>query len=381
MTQKLVFAILVFVFLVRTFTGLGFAENAEGLEQQADDDAGKPLVASSNTTVKLKLSGRVHRMMQFVQDGKDTTLFYTDSDQGPTSFRLDAQFNPGQKLTIGATIELGLQQNRPLRVSQDQKEPGFDISGRLAEIYFDSSKYGKLSLGRGFMASWYLVETDLSGTQNGSLLTVGMLFGGLKFVNKNTSQLSNIFVRSVFVDIERLLLRDRVRYDSPLFSGFRLSGSIAPNSSWDLALRTTHKIGDFSLRGAATYQDEPFLDIDWRWDAVLSARHEPTGLNLTAGYNREGFHGGRTGHNYILKAGWLADLFAFGKTAISMDIFHNANITADKETGDSVGVFVVQNWTKYGMRFYAGFRRFSLDNPHIHTESLNVVSFGVLLQF
>lgn len=361
--------------------GSGHFELASESIQNITDGTDKPLVVSGNANINVKLSGRIHRMLHFVQDGKDSTLFYTDSDQGPTSLRVDATTHPSKNLTIGGTIELGIQQNRPLRVSQDSQDVGIDITGRLAEIYADSSKYGKLTLGRGFMASWVTPEIDLSGTQNGSLLTVGMLFGGLKFVEKETNKLSDIRVHNVFVDIERLLIMDRIRYDSPFFSGFRTSGGVASDGRWDLALRSRHSAGDFSLRGAVTYQDEPFLDIDWRWDAGISARHEPTGLNLTVGFSREGFNGGREGHGIIFKPGWLADLFTFGKTAISLDVFHNSNISTEGETGDSIGMFVVQNWDKYGMRFYAGYRRLNIDNPDVKTKSLNVLSFGVLLQF
>lgn len=361
--------------------GPGHFESASEFIQKTTDEADKPLVVSSNANINVKFSGRVHRMLHFVQDGKGSTLFYTDSDQGPTSLRVDATTQPSESLAIGGTIELGIQQNRPLKVSQDNQDVGIDITGRLAEIYAHSSTYGKLTLGRGFMASWVTPEVDLSRTQNGSLLTIGMLFGGLKFVDKEANRLSDIRVLNVFVDLERLLIMDRVRYDSPFFSGFRMSGGVASDGRWDLALRSRHSAADFSLRGAVTYQDEPFLDIDWRWDAGFSARHEPTGLNLTVGLSREGFNGGREGHGIIFKPGWLADLFSFGKTAMSLDFFHNSNISKEGETGDSIGMFVVQNWDKYGMRFYAGYRRFSIDNPDVKTRPLNVLSFGVLLQF
>ena len=32
-----------------------------------------------------------------------------------------------------------------------------------------------------------------------------------------------------------------------------------------------------------SYQDNPFRDIDRRWDGAVSTRHEPTGLNFTLG--------------------------------------------------------------------------------------------------
>ena len=147
-------------------------------------------------------------------------------------------------------------------------------------------------------------EIDLSGTQFASLLPVGMLFPGLKFATSETGRLSPIRVRSHFADLERFLIADRFRYDSPRFAGIQLSGSVAADSRWDVAMRTRHGSKSFTIVGATTYQSEPFRDLDWRWDAGASTRHEPTGLNFTFGFFNERHLNGRDSKGFILKAGW-----------------------------------------------------------------------------
>ena len=86
-----------------------------------------------------------------------------------------------------------------------------------------------------------------------------------------------------FVDVERLLLVDRARYDSPQFGpGLQISGSLASDNRWDVALRAKPKnTGNWTLVGGASFQDKPFSGIDRRQDAVVSVRHNKTGLNLT----------------------------------------------------------------------------------------------------
>ena len=167
-------------------------------------------------------------MLQWVDDGENTNFFQTDSDQGPTILRVDADATVNDNLSVGATLELGLQQNRPLRVSQDDPNKGIEVTARLVELHLNSLRYGKASVGRGFMSSWYLTETDLSGTQFASLLSPGMLFGGLKFVDSETRELSNNRVRDYFFDLERFLLKDRVRYDSIRFDGSTAFGASIP---------------------------------------------------------------------------------------------------------------------------------------------------------
>ena len=118
--------------LFAVYSGTALAEVSKQEKQQATAGEAKPLVLSGSPNVQVKLGGRIHRMLQFVEDGKGTNLFYTDSDQGPTMLRLDTIAKPNDSFTIGGTIEIGVQQNRPLLVSQDKQEVGITITGRLA---------------------------------------------------------------------------------------------------------------------------------------------------------------------------------------------------------------------------------------------------------
>ena len=134
-----------------------------------------------------------------------------------------------REVGVGAS---GRRQNRPFLVSQDMRDSGASVTVRHAEVFF-STPAGKFTLGRGFAAAWLAAEIDLSGTQFANLLPVGMLAPGLKFVDRSTGELGSIRVREHFVDVERLLLVDRLRYDSPRFGGAQISGSLAGDNRWD----------------------------------------------------------------------------------------------------------------------------------------------------
>ena len=125
-------------------------------EEQTEGSEVRPLIVSSNPRLQVKLSGRIHRMFQFVNDGSrgGRDVFFTDSLQGPTMLRVDVTGKATETLTVGGALEIGLQQNSPVFVSQDNPDAGFNVTGRAAEIYLQSTKLGKFSLGRGFAAAW-----------------------------------------------------------------------------------------------------------------------------------------------------------------------------------------------------------------------------------
>ena len=359
-------------------------DSAQKVEEPSDEPETRAvLVISSNPKLQVKLGGRIHRMFQFVNDGSSggRDIFFTDSLQGPTMLRVDVIGKASDTLTVGGALELGLQQNSPGFVSQDNPDAGFNVTGRAAEIYLQSTKLGKFSLGRGFAAAWVSPEIDLSGTQFASLLPVGMLFPGLKFVNSDTGELSGVRVGNHFADLERFLIADRFRYDSPRFGGLQVSGSVAADSRWDVALRTRHGSKSFAIVGATTYQNEPFRDLDWRWDAGASTRHEPTGLNFTFGFFNERHRDGRDSKGFIVKAGWLASFNRLGKTAISADYTRNDDVVVQGDEARSIGAFVLQNWDDFGIRFYAGIRRYEVDSPLINLEPITVLPVGFLISF
>ena len=354
-----------------------------GRQQDAKDAQDHRFILRKNENLDLTFSGRLHRMILGVDDGANSEAYFTDSEQGPTMLRFDARGRVDERLSLGASIETGIRQNRPFLVSQDNREAGTDVTVRVAEGIIDSSDYGKFSFGRGFASAWLAPEIDLSGTQFANLLPVGMLAPGMKFVDASDNSLSNIQVQTHFADVERLLLVDRVRYDSPGFGpGLQISGSAAADDRWDLALRAKPQpFGDWKFVAGGSYQDRPFERIDRRWDAAASVLHSPTGLNLTVGGSIDKLVVGRDANSWLVKAGWLADLFSIGKTAFTVDYTETTDWRLDGDEAKSVGLFAVQKWPDFGIDFYLGYRVYKVDRPDIDLKDLDVVAAGAVLNF
>ena len=87
--------------------------------------------------------------------------------------------------------------------------------------------------------------------------------------------------------------------------------------------------------GGGSYQNKPFDGVDTRYDGVASFRHEPSGLNVTAGATNEKMTRGATATSWIVKVGWLTDLVPLGKTAFSADFYRVSDLRVDGDRGTS----------------------------------------------
>ena len=328
------------------------------------------------------LSGRVHRVVMQVDDGASRNGFFMDSEQGPTVLRADASTQASNGWKISGALEIGMQVNRAFMVSQDNPNPGTDIQMREANVNFQHDRFGKFSLGRGLAAALVYPETDLSGTVPAALLNVGNLAPGMKFVDRSTNELSSIQVFHHFIDTERLGLVDRFRYDSPTFGGgLQLSGTLAADSRWDAAARYYRSGDNWTFRSAMTYEHKPYRDVEDRITLGLSARHNITGLSLTAAVARGNALNGREGTGYVVKGGWLTDLNSFGPTAFSLDYTTGNDAILDDDEAESIGLFVLQKWDQIGLDVYGGFRKYEVKRPDIDLKPLDVLALGVIYSF
>ena len=354
-----------------------------GLQSTIDTDSDDgPFVLRRSENGVLSLSGRVHRVVMQVDDGASRNGFFMDSDQGPSVLRVDASTQAANGWKISGALEVGMQSNRSFMVSQDNPNPGTDIQMREANINFEHERFGKFSLGRGLAAALLYPELDLSGTVPVALLNVGNLAPGMKFVDRSTNELSSIQVLHHFVDTERLGLVDRFRYDSPTFGGgLQLSGTLAADARWDAAARYYTAGDDWTLRAATTYEHKPFRDVQDRVTLGLSARHNATGLSLTAAIARGEATNGREGTGYVLKGGWLTNLNSLGHTAFSIDYTTGEDAIIDGEESESIGVFVLQKWDEVGLDLYGGFRKYEVKRPDIDLKPLDVLAVGAIFTF
>ena len=274
-------------------------------------------------------------------------------------------------------------------MSQDSQESGDFTDQRYAELTLMSKRYGMLYLGKGDTSSNGTAEVDLSGTDLIQYASTADIVGGLFFRQSSDDELLNgeggrpkVRVSDAFKDYDGLSRKSRLRYDTPNFYGFGLSGSVISDRRWDTALRWG---GDgYGVKAAAAaavaYLHED--DGDYQYDGSLSILHEATGLNVTFSTGTKDTDNQSDPYNLWGKIGWLTSLNDFGKTAFGIDYGHSENIAADDYEGDTFGVAVVQNFDAYATQVYFQFRNFSLDtNDDANVSDINVGTVGARVKF
>ncbi|MCW5200326.1 hypothetical protein VU07_00700, partial [Desulfobulbus sp. F4] len=121
-------------------------------------------IKSGTDKVDLQLKGHINRALMYADDGNESQVFHVDNTNSETRVGLYGKLAATESLTVGSNFELQWQANPSDKVSMEEESISGDFKERLAEVYFDCKKGGKLWLGRGKMTSDDSSEADLSGT-------------------------------------------------------------------------------------------------------------------------------------------------------------------------------------------------------------------------
>jgi len=344
--------------------------------------AGKVVTSGGGEQVKLAISGQVNRMVNIVDDGKDTEAYFVDNDNSESRVRFDGTARATDDLTLGTTIELTIAPNIAGGVSQVDKETNNVFDQRITEASLESKRYGKLSLGKGHTATYGSASQDLSRTDVIAYAEISDTAGGMLFREKSDDTLTNVRIVDTFQAFNGLSRKNRLRYDTPSFYGFRLAGSAISDERYDAALYWGGQGYGFKAVGAAAFADPNQDDTDFQYDGSFSLLHENTGLNLTLSAGLLDRDNQDDAQNFYGKLGWLTRFFSFGETAFGVDYTRSLNLPTENDDGYSVGVAAVQQLEAYGTELYGLYRLYSLDRDvEPEVNNISVVSFGTRVRF
>jgi hypothetical protein len=344
----------------------------------------------------VQLYGQVDRAFLAADDGNSSDYYFVDNDNSSTRAGLLGEAKVNDDLTIGTRMEIEYQSNPSNLVNQDEKNiddgDGAGFDDRWMDAQLTSKRFGKLYLGKGSTASDGTSEVDLSGTSVVGYASVSDMAGGILFYNDDTDALSATRVGNVFSDMDGLSRRNRVRYDSPEFWGFQLSGSLLSDGG-DVALRYAAKWGEnWKFAAAAAYADPQATSntVDNQYNGSASILHS-SGLNLTVagGYqdldsgllNPDGTSRDDDPTFYYAKLGYRAKWFKVGETRFSVDYARNDDVAQDGDEAKSVGFQVVQDFPEWGSEYYVGYRWYDLDRELADFEDINALMTGVRVKF
>ena len=355
-------------------TDTASGEQAPVIKEQAK------VTRSGQEKVKLTVSGQVNRGLLLIDDGEKTETFNVDNDNSSTRVRFTGAAKVTDDVSLGTQIEVQFESNSTAAVNQDSRRnvgPN-SFTERKLELFVDSQRLGRLSLGQGDTASNGTSESDLSGTGVVAYSGVADFAGGILFRDKNANALSSTRIGSAFSNLDGLSRDDRLRYDSPKFNGLRFSTSYIADDRWDAALRYSGDFGGLKAAAAIAYAD-PNGAVDNRVNGSASLRHG-SGVSVTVAAGRDD-RADRDPEFWYIKLGYLAKLSRWGDTAFAIDYYDGDDIAAKSDESKTYGFFVVQNLKMYGTELYVGLRNYELDRKGADFDDITAVLAGARVKF
>jgi hypothetical protein len=249
-------------------------------------------------------------------------------------------------------------------------------------VSIDSKRLGKVSLGRGFTASYGIASSDLSGTMVITTSTISDLAGGMLFRQESDDELTDLRINGSFNDFNGLARKNRLRYDSPKFYGAHIAASAISDKRHDAGLYWGAKGYGFKSVAAAGFADLNQDDTDLQYTGSVSVLHEDTGLNLSLSAGTQERDDQSDATNVFTKLGWLTRFSPIGTTAFSIDYTKTGNYPTDDDEGESYALAVVQQVEEYGTELYALYRNYSLDRDvEPDVQDMDVFSLGAMVKF
>lgn len=385
-------------------------QRLDQLEKSAAAKEKSPTPAASDTglavnggtkKLSLELSGQMNRAIQFAGDGERTRTKHVDNDTDPSQVRVVARGKLNDDFSVGAKWEVAAKNNSTSLAamgdtSSHSADGGNIVENRKAEIMLESKRYGKLSLGRGNLASYNVTgDADQSGTNP---VALGSNFhdaaGGVYFTTPSGSTTTGNAGSGLRVidlaDGMKGFRDNRVRYDTPkLFNAVTLSASHMgrENDTYDFAARFDHEIGSVKVRAGASLMQAHLTngglkankDAYQQYLGTASVLF-PIGINLQGTIGKRDFSktGVRSGNIWVAKLGYILKYFKIGQTALAVDYGQfNDMFPAVKSNGEryklkGFGAFVVQNYQDISTDLYVGLRRYNVSVGNLTTSSSTV---------
>jgi hypothetical protein len=321
-----------------------------------------------NRKMSLTITGQVHRMVLFWNDGKDSDTFYgidNTNSSSRFSFTGTAKVTPNIAMGFDITIEIeaGGTSSKLSQFDEDGKV-GTQINGtgaasfnasnvdsyfgdaRRAAFWIEDKNLGRLTVGR-YESAGAITTIDLAGISAGASASMILVNGSflIRSANGNFNAISWAAIGDPAANQGRTEL---IRYDSPTIAGFVASASIGEAGDyWGVMLRYAGEFSGFRVAAGIGYENvtdrptsaapiagpndllgpEPEVKA---WGAGLSLLHVPSGLFAQGHYMAAEFSQGTSNSGYwgqnaankkdadqwLIQAGITKNWFGPGNTAL-----------------------------------------------------------------
>lgn len=383
-------------------------QELEAMTAHAATRAQKESVTTS-TNNNLVISGHMNRAMLWSDNGKNSNLTHVDNNSTSSRVRFDASGAYSNDLKVGARLEIEYVANNSNAAGvKDAGTPGKALGIRIAETYFKSICYGDVMLGHGSMATDSIIEaTDISGTKPASNGPSGIqkTGGGIAFFDSAANAASTFTVGKVFESNDGLSLRNRARYTTPNFYGFKIDTSHSyqgKGDAWDVALKYAGKYEGTKLALQVGYADDKTLGNGNGRTVALALQPQllaadtsvtqnykltnasfgilhSSGFNIHFAYsykqNKQKL--AKNGQVFFGKLGYKFKASEAGYTCLALEGGHFKNayhLAETKIKAKSYGITLLQNLDRVSTDLYIAARRMKLDKIKTRTENFKSAS-------
>jgi hypothetical protein len=350
-----------------------------------------------NRRMSLTVTGQVHRMVLWWDDGKSSGTYYgLDNTNSSTRFSFLGEAKVTSHVKMGfeimIEIEAGGTSSKVSQFDEDGKV-GTQINGSSAasfnasnvDSYFGDARraawwvehkdIGRLTVGR-YESAGVVNTIDLGGISAGASSSVILVNGGF-LVRGTAGQYYGIKWSDLGDPASSQGRTELIRYDSPTIAGFIASASIGEAGDyWGAMLRYAGEFSGVRIAAGIGYEDvtdratsvagaagpsdlggpEPEVKA---WGAALSLMHVPSGLFAQGHYMgvefscngavASGYWGQRDckkdATQWLIQAGISKNWTGLGNTAIFGEYSNNSDWGADKGAGRTYSVATIPGGT------------------------------------
>jgi len=349
------------------------------------------------------LSGQINKAFAYHDDGKASDTAIVDNDNSGSRFRILGSGKVNEAVSVGTAMEIEFQDaamnDWKVNDSNSNANPadaegsGADTFGqthfnqRRMEAFISHKQFGKVSIGQGPTASDGTAESSLSGA--GIAAGGGFNFNDSSQNVRTVNQANNTFGTDTwgtkFTNLDGLSRNDRIRYDTPTFAGFQVSGSALGNGAADVALRYSGKFGGIKVKAATSYVNTSgsSTTVDNTYVVSAAAEHD-SGINVRGTYGKAMKKAAATDDtkSYSLGIGYDASLTSMGTTSFAVGYFKTDDLQTNDDEATQVDFGVVQSIKDAGTELYVGVALLEFeDSSAVNYEDATSIIAGTRIKF
>jgi len=347
-------------------------------------------VTNANSKATVSIGGRIHRAITALDDGVHEELFHKDGTTGDSEMWLSGSGALTESVTVKGMLRWD--------IAKGAVTCGFGstnaVDGTCADAG-NANKYENIAFVHKSMGTLTIgdVEPGADGTMDGryvsAMFNSGSSAAGAAHVTSGSGGAFQSTVGDYFAKIDPGSAANKVRYDSPSFSGLTLHGDIRQDGGGSIGLKYSGSMGGMSVKGGLGWDNE---NNDSLHGGYVALKHA-SGLNIAWNYGKKRTHDGKAEAGtagtaaddpdwWRIIGGYQAKMNSFGQTDLHIE-FANAETNGDDgRDGEVLRVGITQDLDAIGAKMGLDYANLSFsDAAGTDLNDIDAVVFETTFNF